>query len=92
MDDQGHILDVRFCKSVIHSVASLTYDEAQAMLDDPTRSDEVCTSVKALNMLARQLRQRRIDEGALTLASPEVRFKLDSETQNPTAFKLKTSN
>ena len=27
MDDQANILDVKFCKSVIHSVASLTYDE-----------------------------------------------------------------
>ena len=52
-------------------------------------------SVKLLNKLARILRQRRIDEGALTLASPEVRFKLDSETQNPTdvsTYALKQAN
>jgi exosome complex exonuclease DIS3/RRP44 len=29
------------------------------------------------------LRQRRIDRGALTLASPEVRFELESETHDP---------
>lgn len=29
MDDDANIFDVTFCKSVIHSVASLTYDEAQ---------------------------------------------------------------
>ena len=29
------------------------------------------------------LRQRRIDRGALTLASPEVKFKLDTDTQDP---------
>jgi exosome complex exonuclease DIS3/RRP44 len=95
MDDDANILNVRFCKSVIHSVASLTYDEAQAMLDDPDRSDPVAGSVKLLNHLARILRQRRISEGALTLASPEVRFKLDSESQNPTdvsMYQLKESN
>jgi exoribonuclease R len=95
MDDDANIVDVRFCKSAIHSVASLTYDEAQAMLDDPARADRVAESVKLLNQLARRLRQRRIDEGALTLASPEVRFKLDSETQNPTdvsMYALKESN
>ena len=42
------------------------------MLDDPARTDNVGTAVKLLNKLARILRQRRIDEGALTLASPEV--------------------
>jgi len=94
-DDEGNIFDVRFCKSAIHSVASLTYDEAQAMLDDPSRSDEVAESVRLLNKLARILRQRRIDAGALTLASTEVRFKLDSETQNPTdvtMYALKEAN
>jgi exoribonuclease R len=35
MDDDANIYDVRFCKSAIHSVASLTYDEAQVMLDTP---------------------------------------------------------
>ena len=95
MDDNGNIYDVKFCKSVIHSVASLTYDEAQAILDDPSRLDTVCDSVRLLNKLARILRQRRIDAGALTLASSEVRFKLDSETQNPTdvtMYALKEAN
>jgi exosome complex exonuclease DIS3/RRP44 len=57
--------------------------------------DRVNNSVNLLNHLARILRQRRIDAGALTLASPEVRFKLDSETQNPTdvaMYSLKESN
>lgn len=96
MDDNAHIYDVRFCKSVIHSVASLTYDEAQTMLDSPdTDTDKVNQSVNLLNKLARILRKNRIDMGALTLASPEVRFKLDSETRNPTdvtMYALKESN
>ncbi len=95
MDDDANIYDVRFCKSAIHSVASLTYDEAQVMLDTPVPADRVNNSVNLLNKLARILRQRRIDMGALTLASPEVRFKLDSETQNPTdvaMYALKESN
>lgn len=95
MDDDANIYDVQFFKSAIHSVASLTYDEAQVMLDTPTPTDEVNNSVNLLNKLARTLRQSRIDKGALTLASPEVRFKLDSETQNPTdvaMYALKESN
>ena len=96
MDTAGNIIDVDFCKSVIRSKASLTYDQAQAILDDPHgREGDVGSSVCFLNDLAKLLRQRRIDMGALTLASPEVRFKLDSETQNPTdvsMYALKESN
>ncbi len=95
MDRNAKILDVKFFKSVIHSVASLTYDEAQAMLDDRSYEDKVSKSVRLLNMLAKIFRQKRIDEGALTLASPEVRFTLDSESQNPTdvqAYALKEAN
>ena len=95
MDRNAKILDVKFFKSVIHSVASLTYDEAQAMLDDRSYEDTVSKSVRLLNMLAKIFRQKRIDEGALTLASPEVRFTLDNESQNPTdvqAYALKEAN
>ena len=45
--------------------------------------------------LAKILRQNRIDVGALTLASPEVRFKWDAETQSPTdvsMYMLKEAN
>ena len=95
MSRNAKIIDVKFFKSVIHSVASLTYDEAQAMLDDRSYEDTVSKSVRLLNMLAKILRQKRINEGALTLASPEVRFTLDSESQNPTdvqAYALKEAN
>jgi exosome complex exonuclease DIS3/RRP44 len=77
-------------------VASLTYDEAQIILDDESNAnDAVNQSVKLLNKLAHILRRRRIEAGALTLASPEVRFKLDVENQNPTdvaMYQLKESN
>ena len=121
MDEEGNIHDVRFAKSVIHSVASLTYDQAQVMLDDPNipdirsaacpkvgsgRDEEeidftIGTSVKLLNHFARKLRKRRIDMGALTLASPEVRFKFERDSEsgdsnsNPTdvsQYQLKEAN
>jgi exosome complex exonuclease DIS3/RRP44 len=96
MDPSANIIDAKFYRSVIRSVASLTYDQAQAMLDTPDQeeaeteaqsslSSRITQSVKFLNVLARQLKQQRIDEGALTLASPEVRFKFEDEnSSNPT--------
>jgi exosome complex exonuclease DIS3/RRP44 len=62
IDPEGQIVDVKFMKSVIRSVASLTYGEAQAMLDDPSTVDEVSASVRQLNVFARLFRQRRIDQ------------------------------
>ncbi|TYZ66284.1 hypothetical protein PybrP1_006340 [[Pythium] brassicae (nom. inval.)] len=108
-DREVHIVDVSFCKSIIRSVASLSYQEAQVYLDDPDagavlgRGDAATSSsssggahgkeharaqllgsgIKTLNAVATRLRAKRIDAGALTLASPEVRFVLDTETQNP---------
>lgn len=40
-------------------------------------------------MLAKKLRQRRMDQGALTLASPEVRFKLENDSQDPVDVEMK---
>lgn len=99
MDEEANILDVQCVKSVIHSVGALTYDEAQAMLDQdfsgPKCTPVIAESVQQLNKLAIALRRRRIESGALTLASPEVKFKLDAQTQNPTdvsMYALKQAN
>ena len=67
------------------------------MLDEPSpnAADKVQSSVRLLHRLAKILRQRRINEGALTLASPEVRFKLDGENDSPTdvtMYALKEAN
>ena len=82
------ILDVRFHKSVIHSRAALTYDQAQLMLDNPKDTGDVQDGVRFLNSVAVRLRQKRMEAGALTLASPEVRFQLDEATQDPTDVKM----
>ena len=47
-------------------------------------TDAVSLGIKSLNKLAKQLRKKRMEAGALTLASPEVRFKLENgESQDP---------
>jgi exosome complex exonuclease DIS3/RRP44 len=82
----AEIINVDFKKSVIHSIAALTYQEAQSFIDQPdsTDDDKKAFAVKGLASLARKFRKKRIDAGALTLASPEVKFVLDSESLNPT--------
>ena len=40
-------------------------------------------SLRTMNALARKLRAARAERGALTLASPEVKFEIDTETHDP---------
>jgi exosome complex exonuclease DIS3/RRP44 len=84
---EAEIVDVDFKKSIIHSIAALTYQEAQTFIDQPyneNEDDPRVSAVKGLASLARLFRKKRLDAGALTLASPEVKFVLDSESLNPT--------
>ncbi|KAJ2741500.1 exosome catalytic subunit dis3, partial [Coemansia sp. BCRC 34301] len=89
LDQDANIIDVTFHKSVIHSKASLTYEEAQNRIDDPSQSDPITNNIRDLNMLAKKLRKRRIDAGALTLSSPEVRFRLENDSQDPVDVEMK---
>jgi len=90
------IINVDFKKTVIHSIAALTYQQAQTMIDlADDENDAQAGAVKRLAVLARKFRARRIAAGALTLASPEVKFVLDSESLNPTdvqAYQLFEAN
>ena len=90
---EAAIVDVEFKKSIIHSIAALTYQQAQSLIDKPDkdcRHDIQAGAVKRLASLARKFRARRIAAGALTLASPEVKFVLDSESLNPTDVQVCT--
>lgn len=58
---------------------------------DKDDDDALTSSLRALLSLSKKLKQRRIESGALTLASPEVRFNLDQDTQNPVDVELKES-
>ncbi|KAH0624466.1 hypothetical protein JD844_031929 [Phrynosoma platyrhinos] len=85
----AEILRTRFTKSVINSKASLTYAEAQMRIDSASMNDDITHSLRGLNKLAKILKKRRIDNGALTLSSPEVRFHMDSETHDPIDLQTK---
>lgn len=54
----------------------MTYEEAQIAIDDAKREDEIAKSLRILNELAKKLKKKRLDNGALLLASPEIRFQV----------------
>ncbi|KAF9431723.1 exosome catalytic subunit dis3 [Entomortierella beljakovae] len=89
LNENAEIVNVRFTKSVIASKASFTYEEAQNRIDDERMQDDITKGIRILNMLAKKLKRKRLDMGALTLASPEVRFSLEHDTQDPVDVEMK---
>ncbi|XP_063241362.1 exosome complex exonuclease RRP44 isoform X2 [Bacillus rossius redtenbacheri] len=83
MTRDANILGTKFHKSIIRSRQAMTYEEAQLKIDDARQQDSLSRSLRALNDLAKILKRRRIDNGALVLASPEIRFQIDDETHDP---------
>jgi exosome complex exonuclease DIS3/RRP44 len=81
-------ISVRFHRSIVHSKRAMTYGDAQTFLDDPSLKGDVADSVRLLHGVAQKLRAKRIAAGALQLASPEVRFQIDSETHDPIAVEM----
>ncbi|XP_044589542.1 exosome complex exonuclease RRP44 [Cotesia glomerata] len=95
IDHDANIINTRFCKSVIRSRRAMTYEEAQLLIDDKSQNDALAVSLRGLNNLAKKLKKRRLENGALVLASPEIRFQVDSETHDPIeveAKKLRDTN
>lgn len=78
---QGEIENARWYPSVIHSKACLSYDEVQAFLDGrkalKNHSAEVREGLRLLRLCAQAMRSRRIRDGSLDFALPEIRCRLD---------------
>ncbi|XP_012269707.2 exosome complex exonuclease RRP44 [Athalia rosae] len=83
MDEHANIINTKFHKSIIRSRQAMTYEEAQLKIDDETQQDAIAQSLRGLNRIAKILKAKRFENGALVLASPEIRFEVDSETHDP---------
>jgi len=79
----AEIKKMSFAKSVIRSRRAYTYAEAQCCVDDPIQQHSLAVSLRGLNRLAKILKKKRMDLGALALASPEIRFEMSNETNDP---------
>ncbi|KAI7867430.1 exosome complex exonuclease RRP44-like protein [Spinellus fusiger] len=89
VNENADIIDVEFTKSIIRSKHSFTYEEAQNRMDDEWMQDDITNGIRVMNSMAKKLRQKRIDRGALTLSSPEVRFNLENDSQDPVDVEMK---
>ena len=83
------IVSSSFTKSVIRSREAFSYEQAQMRIDEKSQNDELTQGMRTLLKLSKKLRRKRMDAGALNLASPEVRVQTESETSDPVDVKTK---
>ncbi len=85
----AEIVSSSFTKSVIRSREAFSYEQAQIRIDDKIQQDDLTQGMRILLTLSKKLKQKRMDAGALNLASPEVRVQTESETSDPVDVKTK---
>ncbi|CCJ29669.1 unnamed protein product [Pneumocystis jirovecii] len=83
------IIKTEFMKSIIKSRSAFTYENAQLQIDNKFQNDELTSSMRILLMLSKKLRQKRYDNGALNLSSPEVRLEIGNETSDKITLESK---
>ncbi|SDK84038.1 ribonuclease R [Catalinimonas alkaloidigena] len=74
LDDQAHIVNEWFGRTIIHSDHRFAYEDAQEVLEG--RDDTYQEELLVLNRLAHKLREDRFRRGAIGFETTEVRFKL----------------
>lgn len=92
IDKNAKILNQWFGRTTIRSNRRFTYEEAQEIIEK--KEGDFNYEIQILNDLAKILRKKRMDEGAITFDKVEVKFELDDKL-NPvgTYFKImKDSN
>ncbi|ODA81947.1 hypothetical protein RJ55_00452 [Drechmeria coniospora] len=89
VDENADIVNIRFTKSVIKSREAFAYEQAQLRIDDESQQDDLTNGMRMLLMLSRKLKQKRMDAGALSLSSPEVKVQMESESSDPVDVKTK---
>ena len=77
LDEEAHVINEWFGKTVIHSDRRFTYEEVQEVIEKGTGDfDE---EILKLNALAYKLRERKFKAGAISFETTEVKFKLDAQ-------------
>ncbi|HFB67573.1 MAG TPA: VacB/RNase II family 3'-5' exoribonuclease, partial [Calditrichae bacterium] len=74
---EGEVVNYEIKPSIIHSKRRFTYEEVQAILDDPNSTDPYADVLKEMNQLSQLLRRKRLAEGSIDFDTPEVKFRLD---------------
>lgn len=77
MDARGLVKEKPWIgRTIIHSDRRFTYEEVQEVLEG--KEDPLASELQLLNEMAHALRNRRMDSGAMSFESTEVKFLLDA--------------
>jgi ribonuclease R/exosome complex exonuclease DIS3/RRP44 len=105
MDEKAHVINEWFGRTVTYSDQRFAYEEAQHIIETKSNEipseisltgksyrvkEKIVNATLLLDRLAKKLRKRRLDRGAITFDRIEVRFHLDKEA-NPTGVYFKES-
>lgn len=77
LDLNGFIRSSKICRTIINSDKRFTYEEAQAIIEGaegPFKEE-----ILILNDLAKKIRQRRFDDGAIAFDKHDVGFEIDEK-------------
>lgn len=80
IDEKGKVYNQWFGKTVIHSNQRYSYEQAQEIIEGAEGKYQ--TEILVLDKIAKILRKKRLDNGAMNIESKEIRFQLD-EDGNP---------
>lgn len=75
MDDRANIKKHRIVRTIINSDRRFTYEEAQAIIE--TGEGDFKDEVLKLDQLAKILREKRFEHGAISFDRQEVKFEID---------------
>jgi len=82
LDEAGDMQEAETFRSIIHSDARLTYEQAQALFDgdeDHGIPSRVAEAICALHPLTRKIRARRFAAGALEINTPQIKCLLGKD-------------
>ena len=86
MTRDAKVIDHWIGRTVIHSDRRFTYDDAQGNID--SQSGNFFQELTLLNEMAKKIRKRRFDQGAVNFETVEVKFDLD-EKGTPLGLRVK---
>ncbi len=102
LDADANVCSYDICRTVIRSNHRFAYEDAQSIIEANGMPETVttsfmegvdkplCDAILSLNELAKKLRQRRFDHGAISFESIETKFEID-ETGKPLSVYFKES-
>ena len=92
MNDKGHVVKPWFGRTVTYSDQRFTYEEAQEVIEGNTDGvkSSLVKAIKTLDELAKKIRKRRMQQGAISFDKTEVKFNLDDKA-NPIGVYIKES-